>query len=251
MPEKIKQNDLALLLSEERSFLVKIEKNKKLHTDFGIIDLSKAIGKSYGSIIKTHKGKEFVLVKPSIVDFLNKKARMMPQAVRPKDSALILAFTGINKNSIVVEAGTGSAWLTLFLANYVKKIYSYEKRKDFFENAKKNIKASGMKNIVLKNKDIREGIDEKNVDAVILDMQNAETVVNLAYKALKPGGFFVVYSPYIEQVKAVVEEIKKYNFAQVLTVENILRPWDVRGHTLPKRQGLLHTGFLTFARKVF
>lgn len=248
---KIKQGDLVLLLSKERGFLVKVEKGKKLHTDFGVIDLSNAISKKYNSVVKTHKGKEFVLAKPSIVDFLNKKARMMPQAVRPKDAALILAFTGLNKNSVVVEAGTGSAWLTLFLANYVKKIYSYEKRKDFFENAKKNIRASGLKNIVLKNKDIRQGIDERNVDAVILDMKNAEQVVRHVFLTLKPAAWLVVYSPYIEQVKVVVEEIKKYNFAQILTVENILRPWDVRGHTLPKRQGLLHTGFLTFARKVF
>lgn len=248
---KVKANDWILLLAKKRNFLVKVEKRKKLHTDLGMVDLDVVIGKNYGEIIKTHNGNEFAIIKPSILDFLNKKTRMLPQAIRPKDSALILAYTGLNKNSIVVEAGTGSAWLALFLSIYVGKIYSYEKRKDFFENAKKNVKLSKIMNIVLKNKDITKGIDEKNVDAVILDMQGSEKVVSIAYKALKPGGWLVVYSPYIEQVKAVVEEIGKYNFTQIWTLENILRPWDVRQHTLPKRQGLLHTGFLTFARKIF
>lgn len=239
-----------MLISKERSFLVKVEKNKKINTDFGIIELNDIINKKYQDKITTHKGKEFFIVKPTIIDFLNKTARIMPQAVRPKDSALILAFTGINKSSIIVESGTGSAWITLFLANYVKKIYSYEIRKDFYENAKNNIRKVNFKNIVLKNKNILDGIEEKNVDAVILDMKNAEKVVNNAFNALKHGGWLVIFSPYIEQVKAVVNEIKKFNFTQLLIVENVLRPWQIDDHSLPYRKGLLHTGFLTFARKV-
>lgn len=247
---KIKRGDYVLLLSKQRSYLVKVE-NKKLNTDFGVVNIAELVNKNYGCIVQTHLKHNFVVVKPSIVDFLNKKAKMLPQAVRPKDAALILSFTGINSDSIIVEAGTGSAWLTLFLANYVKQVYSYEKREDFYQNAKRNVELSGMKNITLKHKDILQGIDETNVDAVILDMLHAERAVSLAFNALKPGGWLVVYSPYIEQVKAVTAEIKKYNFAQPVTVENIVRQWDVRQHTLPKRQGLLHTGFLTFARKLY
>jgi len=250
---KIKKNDLVLLLSKERSYLIKVEKEKKFQFDIGIVNCADIIGKDYGTIIRTHLNKEIALIKPNIVDFLNKKARMLPQAIRPKDSALILAFTGLANNAKVVEAGTGSAWLTLFLASYCNKgkIYSYELRKDFFENARKNIKTSGLKNIELKNKDIRKGIAEKDVDAVVLDMEDAEAVVKHAFKALKPGSWLVIYSPYVEQVKAIAKEINNYNFTQISTVENILRYWDVREHTLPKRQGLMHTGFLTFARKIF
>ncbi|MEM4648010.1 MAG: tRNA (adenine-N1)-methyltransferase [Candidatus Pacearchaeota archaeon] len=249
--EIIKEKNLVLLLGKTKCFLIRVEKGKRLNTDEGLIDINEIIGKKYGDIIKTHKNISFVLVKPSIIDFLNKKARMMPQAIRPKDSALILAFTGLKDDAHIVEGGLGSGWLTLFLASYCQKgkIYSYEIRKDFLNNAKNNILESGLKNIVIKNKDITKGIDEKNVDAVILDMKNAEKVVKHAYKALKFGGWLIVFSPYIEQVKAINEEIKKYSFTQVFTVENILRYWDVREHTLPKRQGLLHTGFLTFARK--
>jgi tRNA A58 N-methylase Trm61 len=60
----------------------------------------------------------------------------------------------------------------------------------------------------------------------------------------------VVYSPYIEQVVAVREEIEKLKFVQIKTVENIVREWRVGKHTLPEPSGILHTGFLTFARKL-
>jgi len=253
MRRKIKEGDLVLLFALEgnRNFLVRAEE-RNFSTDLGIVNLGELVGKKFGCTISSHIGKKFVALRPTVADFLGKKARMRPQAVRPKDTALILALTGVGPNAKVVEAGTGSAWLTIFLAYYLPKgkIYSYELREDFYENAKANVEASGLKNIVLKNKDVLEGIEEKDVDLVVLDMKRAEEAVGNAYSALKAGGWLVVYSPYIEQVKAVVSEINKYNFVQVATVENILRFWDVREHTLPKRHGLMHTGWLTFARKL-
>ncbi|HKZ41519.1 MAG TPA: tRNA methyltransferase, partial [Candidatus Hodarchaeales archaeon] len=94
------------------------------------------------------------------------------------------------------------------------------------------------------------GISERNVDAVFLDMKYAEMVVKSAYGALRPGGWLVVYSPYIEQVKAVRAAMERKDFSKPKTVENIVREWDVRSHTLPARSGIMHTGFLTFARKI-
>ena len=173
----------------------------------------------------------------------------MPQVITQKDAGIILGLTGLNNKSKVVEAGTGSAFATIFFAKYCNKVYSYEIREDFYKNAKNNVEMLKCKNIVLKNKNILDGIDEKNVDMVLLDMRNSEQVVSLAFKSLKPGGYLVVYSPYIEQVKASVDEINKFDFTNIQTIENILRHWDVRDHTLPKRYGTLHTGFITFARK--
>lgn len=155
--------------------------------------------------------------------------------------------------SLVVDAGTGTGYLSIFLANYLKpgKVVTYEKDGIFAKSAKQNIKSSGLEKFIkLKQKNILRGIDEKNVDLVTLDMQYAEKVVKHAYAALKYGGWIVVYSPYVEQVKAVVNEIKRKGFSEVKTVENIVRLWDVREHTLPQRSGIMHTGFITFARKV-
>ena len=42
-----------------------------------------------------------------------------PQAMLPKDIGLVIAYSGIGKESIVVDAGAGSAYLALALATTI------------------------------------------------------------------------------------------------------------------------------------
>jgi tRNA (adenine57-N1/adenine58-N1)-methyltransferase len=246
----MKNGELALLINEKDSYLVE-KSDKKIQTAEGIVNLNQI--KRFDSFIKSHTGKKFFIVKPNLNDILKKKVKRMPQVILPKDAALILAYTGVMPGSYVVDAGSGTGYLSIFLANYLKpgRIVTYEKDKNFANAARENFKSARLeKFILLKRKDIRKGIAEKNIDLITLDMQYSEKVVKRAYAALKHGGWLVVYSPYIEQVKAVVKEMKKKGFSEVKTVENIVRSWDVREHTLPQRSGIMHTGFITFARKV-
>jgi len=188
--------------------------------------------------------------KLNLLDIL-KKLRRVPQIIMPRDASLILAYTGISPDSLIVDAGTGSGFLAIFLAHYCNKgkVVTYEKRSDFAKVAKKNIKLSELKNIVLKERDILEGIDEKSVDLITLDMKGVEKIVKTSFDALKSGGWLAIYSPYIEQVIRIREEIERFNFKEIKTVENIVREWRVGGHTLPEVSGVMHTGWLTFARK--
>ena len=82
------------------------------------------------------------------------------------------------------------------------------------------------------------------------NMKDAEKMVKKAKKALKTGGWLVVYSPHIEQVKAVKEEMIKNGFKDIETIEVIKRKWKVDNFTHPVPSGILHTGFMTFARKI-
>jgi len=181
-----------------------------------------------------------------------KKLKRLPQIVTPKDASLILGYTGIPPDSLIVDAGSGSGFLCTFLAYYCRngKVVTYEKRSDFAKVVKMNVKLSGLKNIVLKEKDIFEGIEERDVDLITLDMKDAEKVVKNGFQVLKPGGWLVVYSPYIEQVISVRNEMENLGFDQIKTVKNIVREWRVGRHTLPEVSGVIHTGWLTFARKI-
>ncbi len=238
-----------LLLSKDESYLV--ENNiKRLNTKSGIIKLSGS--KKIGSKVKSHLGKEFYIVKPTILDILHKKIRRTAQVILPKDIALILAYTGISPDSFVVDCGTGTGYLAIFLAHYLSKgkVVTYEKEKRFLENAKENIKFSGLKNIKLKQKDVIKGFDEKKVDTIVIDLQNPEKIIKHAYKSLKVGGQLVIYSPTVEGIIKVSKIIRRLNFSEAKTVENIVREWQTERTTRPKTMGLMHTGFLIFARKV-
>jgi tRNA (adenine57-N1/adenine58-N1)-methyltransferase len=247
----LKKRELVLLLSKDSSYLIEAKKGK-LHTKDGIFDLDEILKKNFGDKIKTHLKKEFIITRPNLIDILE-KARRGPQIIMPKDAALILAYTGISQGNLVIDIGTGSGFLAVFLANYIKpgKVVTYEKDKKMVKIAEENIKLSGLsKFIEIKKKDATKGISEKNVDLVTVDIQNPEKVVKHAYKTLKPGGWLAVYSPTIEEVIAVTKEIRKLNFSYIKTVENIVREWQTERTTRPKTMGIMHTGFLTFARKV-
>jgi len=243
---KITAKNYILLLGRKKTYMIR---PILFSCEFGTIDLRKLVSKNFGIKIKIGK-EEFTVVKPNIIDFL-KKAKRGPQIVLPKDAALIISTTGCSPNWKVVDAGTGSGFLSMFLGNLGCKVYTYEKRKEFYKIAKNNIKNLGLKNVILKNSDITKGIKEKNLDLITLDMQNPEKAIKHAFKSLKPGGWLAVYSMHIEEVKKIINELKKYDFINVKILENMQREWQsVKQFTRPRTYMLAHTGFLTFARKL-
>lgn len=180
-----------------------------------------------------------------------KKLKRGPQVMLPKDIGMIIAFTGIGRESRVVDAGAGSGWLAVFLGNICKRVVTYEKRGDFANLARNNIKKVGLeKRVVVKEKDVLNGIDETNVDLVTLDMADSEKVVPHAWKALKKGGYIVGYHPHAEQVQKFVRALRKNYFSDIFTIECIVREMLAREQGFrPDTKGLWHTGYLTFGRK--
>ncbi len=246
----MKMDEMVLLLGR-KNFLVQLSK-EKFHTEFGIIDLSKIEKKKFGGKIKSHTDYEFTIAKPTLIDVLNKKAKRLPQIVMPDDAAMILATTGISPDSFIVDAGAGSGFLAIFLGYYCQrgKVVTYERNKKFAKAVEDNVNLVGLKNVQVKRKDVLKGISEKNVDLITLDLINAGALVDKARKVLKAGGWLVVYSPYIEQVKEIVKQMKKCGISHVKTIESIRRTWQIEDYTRPHTSGVMHTGWLTFGRKL-
>jgi tRNA (adenine57-N1/adenine58-N1)-methyltransferase len=247
--------DVLLYLDRKRTYLVRVEKGKSFHTHKGFIQLDDLVGKEYGTRIASSMGVEFIALKPTLRDYIFKMQRKT-QISYPKDIALILVFSGVGPGSRVVEAGTGTGALTSALAFYVKpagKVYSYEIRREFMDMALKNLKRAGVSEYVdLKNKDITEGIDEKDVDAVVLDMATPWMVIPQAYSALKGSGALVSFSPTIDQVIKTVDALKEEGFVDIETIECLVRSMQVElGKTRPQTLMIGHTGYITFARKAF
>lgn len=252
--EVVRERDYVLLfLDAKRKFLIRAEKGKTLHTHKGSIDIGSIIGKPFGLRVKSHLGHEFVVLKPRIADFIA-KMRRKSQVMYPQDIGVIIMFAGIGPGDHVVEAGTGSGALTSALAYHVRprgRVYSYDVREDMQNVARENLKKIGLLRYVeLKNKDVVEGIDESDVDAVVLDMATPWLAVPNAYRSLKDSGYFVSFSPTIDQVMKTVEALKENDFVDVGTFEHMLRPIRVaKGKTRPEMMMIGHTGYITLARK--
>lgn len=248
-------SDVLLFLDRRRTYIIKTKKREKFHTHKGFIQIDDVIGNRYGGRVLSSIGFEFVILKPTIYDYL-KKARRSTQIVYSKDIALIVTYSGIGPGSRVVEAGTGSGALTGVLAHYVKpsgKVYSYEIRGEFLETARKNLKRFGVLNFVeLKNADVILDIFEAEVDAVILDLATPWLVVPNAYEALKGSGCIVSFSPTIEQVVKTVKALVENGFVDIETTESILRKMKIKeGATRPETLMRGHTGYITHARKTY
>ncbi|UCE44010.1 MAG: tRNA (adenine-N1)-methyltransferase [Candidatus Bathyarchaeota archaeon] len=254
MPQRIHEGeDILLYLDRKRTYLIKVEEGKSFHTHKGFIQLDELIGKDYGTRIASSANVEFVALKPTLRDYVL-KIRRRTQITYPKDIALILMFSNAGPGSQIVESGTGAGALTTAIAYHIRPtghVYTYEIRPEFIELAEKNLERAGVSEYVtIKNKDVTEGIDETEMDAVLLDLATPWLVIPHAYKALGGSGLLVSFSPTIDQVQKTAEALKESGFVDIQTIECLMRGMQTeRGKTRPQTLMTAHTGYITHARK--
>jgi len=254
MKKKVEKSDIVVLVdSNYKKFIVDTDGKTDKIKGVGVIDPKILIGANYGKIFEIGN-KEFYIFEPSIKDKLDSLKRKA-QIILPRDAAHILMNCSIQSGQRVLESGIGSGALTIALASTVApngKVISYDNREDFIKHAKKNLFNANLDSLVeVKLRDVTKGIEEKDLDAIILDIPNPWNAIKHAYKSLKPGGYLCSYSPLSTQVEKTVLEIKKYDFIEINTIENIQRNIVVSEKGIrPSFNMLGHTGYLSFARKV-
>jgi len=250
----IKSGDCVLLVSpDNKTFLVDIRDGKVFSTHLGNLNLGDAIGKRYGESIPTQLGKQFFLLDPTLEDRMM-KAKRLTQIIYPKDAALIVLKTGILSGFRVIECGVGSGALTMALSNAVfpnGRVYSYDRREDFLDNAMRNVRDAGFGELVeFKLRDVENGFDETDVDVVMLDLPSPWEGVRPAARSIRGGGRIASISPTFNQVEKTVESLNNEGFIKLETLEILIRQFLVRsGKTRPFERMVSHTGFLTFGRK--
>lgn len=255
MSDLIKEGSYLLISSRKSdTYLVKVNENSDFSTHEGKISFNNIIGKPFGIIVKTHLGAPYVLLKPTIADFL-KFIKRKTQVLYPKDLGLIILKLNIHSGIKMIECGTGSGSATSAFAFSLYpegKLYSYEARPEFTNLAKENLRRIGLENIVeFKNKDISEGFDEKDVDALFLDVKFPEKYISHVYNALKPSGNLCIFVPTANQVCDVLKELQKYPFFLTEVIETMLRSYKTVPERLrPDDTMIAHTGYLIFTRKI-
>ena len=145
---------MKLLINNDYKRIYPDRLEEDLNISAGIIKKNEYNGLKEG-IIKTHKGKEFILAVPDFKDLLMNIKRG-PQIITLKDAGFIASQLGLNENSVVLDCGGGSGSATCVFANIAKKVVSVEKNPEFAKMIRKNAEFVGLKNVDVFNADLND-----------------------------------------------------------------------------------------------
>jgi len=240
----IETGDRVLLSGAGREFFVKAGPGN-LGTDKGQLDLAQIVGKSAGDIITTHSGAEFTIRIPRPTDFFTYGKRSGAPML-PKDIGLVIAYTGMNHNDDVLDAGTGSGIAAIYFGGVAKSVKTYEVRPEFSKLALKNITDAKLANVEAVAADFLAA--EGTFDVVHLDLQIQPEHVAHAYNLLRPGGYLACYTPFLEQMAIVVDAASE-KFTEVHTHELIEREMTRSKRGTRPSTSVCHSGYVTIARK--
>ena len=234
-----------------------ITPGKEWHTHKGWIVHDDLVGLPEGSVISTTAGLKFTAFIPLLADYV----LSMPRGatiVYPKDAAMIIGVADVFPGARVLEAGVGSGALSLSILRAVGKdglLHSFERREDFAEIAKKNVAeyfGSLPNNWNLVVGSVQDHELSFSYDRVILDMLAPWECVEMAAKALRPGGVFLAYVATTTQLSATAEALKlDGHFTEPESSETIVRGWHHEGLAVRPQQRMIgHTGFLIQSRRM-
>jgi tRNA (adenine57-N1/adenine58-N1)-methyltransferase len=239
-----------------RKHTVVLEAGKEFHTHRGALSHDELIGSPEGVVVMSTGGTPYLALRPLLTDYVLGMPRGAT-VVYPKDAAQIIAVADVFPGARVLEAGAGSGALTCSLLRAVGDdglVTSYERRADFAEVARRNVEAFfGMPHPAwrLVDGDVREA-DIGDVDRVILDMLAPWECLDMAAKALLPGGVICCYVATTTQLSSTVEAIRSHgSYAEPAAAETLVRTWHVDGLAVrPDHRMVGHTGFLVTSRRL-
>ena len=240
-------------IDPKRRFVQVIREGGILGTDKGFVRHEEVIGREIGEFVTTSKGVRVHLLRPLPVDFLASMKRAT-QVIYPKDVSLITYLAGVTEGSRVLEGGVGTGHVTAVLAYLVGdsgKVYAVDIDEAKLRKAAENLERLGLaKRVVFVKRDIREGVDERDFDASILDIPDPWNAVKAVYDSLKSGSPLVAFLPTVNQVEKTVASMQGL-FVDIHVYEVLLREYIVsREGTRPSPRMTGHTGYIVFGRKI-
>lgn len=240
--------------NKNRRYLVTLESGGEFHSHAGLVAHDDVIGGDEGRVLTSTRGGTYRVFRPTLSEFVLKMPRGA-QVIYPKDLGPLLMIADIAPGVRVLESGVGSGALSMTMLRAGALVVGYELREDFARRASNNVErilgAEALSRYRVELRDAYEGIDESDLDRVVLDLPEPWQVVPHAALALRPGGILVAYTPSVVQVGQVRDALKEHGFDLLETVEVMQRGWHVEGNAVrPDHRMVGHTGFLTSARRL-
>ena len=253
MSRPLSEGEQVLLVdTKQRRYLVTLAEGGEFHSHNGVLPHSALIGQEEGVSVRSSGGSRLLAIRPTLSDFVLKMPRGA-QVIYPKDLGPLLMLADIFPGARVLESGVGSGALSMTLVRAGAVVSGYELREDFANRARKNVATflgpEALARYSVTCRDVYEGIDETDLDRVVLDLPEPWQVVKHAARALHRGGILVAYTPQITQAVQLRDELAGHGFGMVDTLEVLNRGWHIEGQSVrPDHRMVAHTGFLTHAR---
>lgn len=245
--------DLVLLIDrKQRRYLITLAEGGSFHSHAGFVTHEQLIGQPEGTTARSTGGAAYLAVRPTLADFVIEMPRGA-QVIYPKDLGAILVQADVFPGARVLEAGVGSGALSMTLLRAGATVVGYELREDFAAKAHANARAflgeEALTRYSVQIRDVYDGIDERYLDRVVLDLPEPWRVVKHAEAALHVGGILLSYLPSVIQVAQLREALEDSAFGMAQTNEVLHRGWYVKDAAVrPDHRMVAHTGFLTTAR---
>ncbi len=244
-----------LIDKRRRETYTVLQEGKVMNLNGNVIKHDEIIGLASGSRVESAKGNPFKVFKATLQQHILNMHRYAT-IIYPKDIATILMQGDIGPNMRVVEGGLGSGGLALSILRAIGdqgELFTYEIKSEAIACSRRNIKTylGEVKNHHVHQADIYEGIEEKGVDRVVLDVPEPWHVVEHAARSLTDGGLLVAYIPTVIQVHEMVKALHAHpEMYTTWSLEILERPWYVTEQSIrPDHRMTGHTGFLVFSRR--
>ena len=240
----------------QRRYLFRLSVGQTFSHHRGALRHEEIVQAGPGGRIGTPQGELFWVHRPTLEDYVLEMPRQATPTY-PKDASSMAFLLDLAPGMRVLEAGSGSGGLTLFLARAVGptgQVLSTELNPRHLQQAQRNLHAyETWDNVVFHLGDPQQmELAAQSLDGVALDLMEPWTVLPQLVGALRPDRSLVTYLPNLTQVVQLLEEIKRLNLPlrHQRTIEVLHREWEIKPPIAhPRFQQIGHTAFLTQLRR--
>ena len=257
MPSELRDGDPVLLIDRRgRRHLKRLRAGHRLTIRSSVLICDRLIGQPEGCRIGGGRDEEFRVFRPGYAEAIPLLERPA-EPIFAKDAGLILMRGDLRPGQTAIEIGVGCGALSMALLRALGptgRLVTYEIRPDFAEEARRNVALYEGETPwwEIKLRDASSGLDEKDVDRIVIDVPDVVSVLPAAVEALRDGGILVAYNPTVLQVKEVHDAVvanPALAFAE--TYEVLERRWHIEGQSVrPDHRMVAHTGFITVMRRL-
>ncbi|XP_029350034.1 tRNA (adenine(58)-N(1))-methyltransferase, mitochondrial [Echeneis naucrates] len=204
--------------------MFRLQTSNHLHSNWGFISHDDIAGQPAGQVLKTHIGVPILIRRASLEDFVLHMKRG-PAIAYPKDAATMMMMMDVAEGDSVLESGSGSGAMSLFLSRAVGSkgsVLSVEVRQDHLKRAVLNYNLWRTSWSLRRGEEWPDNVQFHNADlctassllagqgfhAMALDLTNPQLVLPAVTPHLHPGAVCAIYLANITQVVDLLEGIR-------------------------------------------